>query len=372
MKKLTVNEQLLKVPSYVPGKSAEEVQAEFGLTGVIKLASNENPMGPSPKAIEALTASLDQAHRYPGTAMREMRQALAEHLGHGLTEDHFAVGNGATDVIRMIAQAFLFDGGETVMATATFPIYGMMTALFGGRSVRIELTRDYGLDLAAIQKAVTDETRVVWLCSPNNPTGQVLSQKEVDGFVQRLDGRCLIVLDEAYCDYVTDDAAVHGLKYVQENRTVAVLRSFSKFAGLAGLRIGFAVARPDIVEILLHTMLPFSSGAAVIRGAIASLDDLEYQRAAKALVLSEREFLYESVTTLGMKCLPSQANFVMVLDVPGGGSEFADRLLHKGMIVRPTDDFGDAGAIRVSIGTRAQNERFLGALREVLAEFEMA
>jgi len=362
---LKLSPHLLKVPLYIAGKSAEQVREELGLEQVIKLASNENPLGPSPKAMAALRQALAQAHRYPGLSERELRRGLAAH--HSLSEDHFIIGNGGTDVLRMIAQGFVFDGGEAVMGRVTFPLYRLLTTMFGGRPVEVEAGPGLALDLPAMAEAVAADTRLLWLCSPNNPTGLALSRSEVDALVDRLPAHLLLVLDESYHDYITQPDVVDSLRYVREGRPVISVRSFSKAAGLANLRVGYGIAEPEIIEYLMHTLLPFNTGGPALQAALASLQDHEHARASLELVQREREFLVSSLGALGLSCLPSQANFALVNDVPGGGREFADELLQRGVIVRPMGGFGVPQAVRVSVGTRAENERLLRAVDELVS-----
>lgn len=367
MKGLILNPHLLAVPLYIAGKSPEEVQEELGLDGALKLASNENPLGPSPKAIAALQAGLGEAHRYPGVAEREMRRKLANYHGGGLAPENFIIGNGATDVLRMVAQAFIFDGGGAVASAVTFPLYSLVTTMFGGTAVAVPPCPDLSYDLQAMARACTQETRLAWLCSPNNPTGLALNRQEADAFVAALPEHTVAVFDESYSDYVDDENAADSLEYVRQGLNVIVVRSFSKTAGLANLRVGYGVARADLIEYLQHTVLPFNSGALVIKAAIASLDDHEYREKCRELVLREREYVRAGLLEIGFKCPPSQANFILVPGVPGGGMAFSERLLTRGMIVRPMGSFGLPDAIRVSVSRRAENQRFLETMTELLA-----
>jgi len=365
MRDLRFSPQLLKVPIYIAGKSAEQVREELGLEQVIKLASNENPLGPSPKALAAFQQALTQAHRYPGLSERELRRGLAAH--HGLSEDNFIIGNGGTDVLRMIAQGFVFDGGNTVMGRVTFPLYRLLTTMFGGESIQVEAGPDLALDLPGMARAAGEDSRVVWLCSPNNPTGLTLAQAEVDKLLERLPAHVLLVLDESYQSYITQADALDSLRYVRQGRPVVSVRSFSKTAGLANLRVGYGISAPQIIEYLMHTVLPFNTGGPAMRAAMASLEDHEHARASLELVQREREFLLAHISELGLSCLASQANFVLVGDVPGGGQAFADQVQRHGVIVRPLAAFGVPQAVRVSVGTRPENERLLRALAEVLS-----
>jgi histidinol-phosphate aminotransferase len=368
MKGLMLNTQLLQVPLYVAGKSPEQVRQELGVDEVLRLCSNENPLGPSPLAIDALHKAFAQTHRYPGMAELDLRRRLAIYHGNGLTEQHFIVGNGATDVLRMVAQAFIFDEGESVMCSVSFPLFSLLTTMYGGKSVRVPPRSDFGLDLDAIGGSITSQTRVVWLCSPNNPTGFVLSQNEMDEFMERLPEHVLVVFDEAYCDFVTESDCVDSIRYVRQRRNVIAVRSFSKSCGLANLRVGYGIAAPEIIEYLLHTVLPFNTGGAALAAAIASLDDHEFWVCTRELVQRERVFLHRRLSEMGLTCLPSQANFLLIVDPPIAAPALVQALLRQAVVVRPMGGFGLPNALRVTVGSREQNERFLAAMHAVTAD----
>ena len=215
-------------------------------------------------------------------------------------------------------------------------------------------------------EAVGPDTRLVWFCSPNNPTGLIIEQSQADAFMDRLPDHVVVVFDESYCDYVTDPAAAQSTRYVLEGRPVIVVRSFSKSAGLANLRVGYGIAHPELIEYLLHTVLPFNTGAPVIQAAIASMDDDEFKQRSRQLVEEERDFLFSHLRDLGLNSHPSQSNSVWVTDVPGGGHAFAEKILGSGVIVRPMAAFGEPDAIRVTVGTREQNELLIQAVKHVL------
>ena len=365
-KGLRPHTHLLQVPLYVAGKSVDEISGELGLEDVLKLNSNENPLGPSPMAVAALKKSLSEMHRYPGTAERELRWKLS--ACHGLGEQHFVIGNGGTDVLRMIAQAFMGHGDESLLCRVSFPVYALLTTMYGGTVVKVEPDPDYHIDLAAMAEAVTDRTRIVWLCSPNNPTGYCLIQQSMDEFLARLPDGIIVVLDEAYADYATDRDCVKGVRYVQQGRNVVVVRSASKSLGLANLRVGYGIAPPHLIEYLMRTILPFGTGALALRAAAAGLDDQDFQRRCRELVLEERAFLSMRLSEMGLNCLASEANYLLVIDPPVDVPTLIDALLHQGVAVRSMGPFGLPNAFRVSIGLRSENERFLEALRRSLAE----
>jgi histidinol-phosphate aminotransferase len=368
---LKVNHNLLGVPLYIAGRSSQEVREEFGLDEVIKLASNENPLGPSPLATEALKNSVDQSHRYPGIAEKQLKRALAENIGHGLSEENFIIGNGATDILRMIAQAFIFDGGESVMSRVTFPMYWIFTGMFGGKITKVEPGDDFQIDLDGVLSAINHNTRIAWICSPNNPTGLVLKQKDFDAFMASVPSHVLVVFDESYVNFVEEPEMAKSLSYVSSGKNLIALRSFSKSGGLANLRVGYGIAYPDLIQYLHHTRLPFNTGALSLSAAAASLEDKAFIQESRKIVLEERHYLYEQITDLGLKCLPSQANFLMIYDLPAEDAYFADEMMKRGVIVRGMTAFGQPGAIRVTAGTHKQNETFISALKNILEQIRI-
>ncbi len=368
MTQLQLNPHLLKVPLYIAGKSVEEVQEEYGLDEVVKLASNESPLGPSPLAIEAAHRVLAEAHRYPGVADRDLRRRLGPLSHPGFDEHHVIVGNGATDIIRLIAQAFIFDGGEMITSRVTFPMYQISTTMFGGVSTLVPPTPDLRFDLQAIADAVSANTRLIFICTPNNPTGLICIRDEVEAFMRRVPDHVAVVFDESYRDFVEAADYPDTAQYVAADRPVISVRSFSKSAGLANLRVGYAIARPDLIEYLSHAQIPFNTGAPALVAARASLDDHEYLERNRCLVRQEREFLYAALDDLDLAYTRSHANFVMITGLPLDAQALSEKLIRHGVIVRPMAAWGMPGAIRVTIGLRQHNERFIAALRAVLAE----
>jgi histidinol-phosphate aminotransferase len=372
MTQLRLNPHLLKVPLYIAGKSIEEVQDELGLEEVVKLGSNENPLGPSPLAVEAAQKMLAEAHRYPNYWEKALRRKLAAALDPTFTEKNILIGNGGCDVLRMVTQAFMSEGGETITASATFPMFAILTTMFGGRTVEVPLLPDYHLDLPASLRAITAETRLICLCTPNNPTGTIIRQCEADEFMAHVPEHVVVVFDESYGDFVTDPGHVDSLRYVKHGRNVVAVRSFSKKSGLANLRVGYAVGRPEIVEYLHHAQMPFNTGSVALAAAVASLDDHEYQRRSAELVEAEREYLYAAFDELDLDYVHSQANFVLVDNPPVNAKALVDLLLRKGVIIRWAGSMGLPNAFRVTVGTHAQNEFFVAALGAVLEETRAA
>ena len=359
---LRLNPSLLKVPLYIAGKSVAEVQEELGLDDVLKLASNENALGPSPLALAAAQQALAEAHRYPGLADRDLRRRLGPLTQPGFTEQHVIVGNGATDLIRLITQAFIFDGGEMVTCSITFPLYHICATMFGGTPVRVPPAANLGFDLPAMAAAIGPDTRLLFICTPNNPTGLICRQPEVDDLLRQVPEQVVVVFDESYRDFADDPALPDPTRYVAEGRNVIVIRSFSKSAGLANLRVGYAIARPDLVEYLHRAQPPFNTGTPALVAAAASLDDQAYFERSRRLVRDELLRLYAALDALDLCYVRSQANFVLITNLPVDGHTLAERLTHRGVIVRAMGGWGLPAAIRVTVGTPEHNQRFAAAL----------
>ncbi len=370
MHNLKLNPSILTVPANIGGKATEEVQAEYELTEVIESGSNENPLGPSPLAVAALQDALKNANRYPGIADRLLRKKLAMHYNAcyaaTFTEQNFLTGNGLTDVIRMIIQAFIFDGGETIISAPTFPMYRVLTGMYNGKCTQVP-HKDYRHDLDATARAITSDTRLVFICNPNNPTGTLVTRDEVAAFMSRVPPSVVVVFDEAYGDFVGDPAFSNSIDYVKAERDNAVvLRSFSKSYGMAGLRIGYAVGTRAMIEYLMHAQLVFNTGDPILYAAMAALDDRAYLERSRNLVASERQFLYDGFSQLELQYVPTQTNFVLLINLPREVQVINEGMLRHGVIVRPMAGFGMPGAIRVTIGTRTENGKMLRALQEVL------
>lgn len=366
MTKPRFNPDLLTVPLYVAGRSIQEIREKYGLEKIVKLASNESPVGSSPLAIQAALEMMAEAHRYPGVGDASLRRKLAERFGRGFTENNFLIGNGATDLLRMITQAFTFDGGNNVMADATFPMYHILTTTFGGECRVVPLDGNHRFNLDAMLAAMDDDTRIVFLCTPNNPTGLVVTQDEFDRFMKRVPEHVIVLMDESYYDYVTDSSHAESLGYVEQGRNVIVLRSFSKASGLANLRVGYMIAPAELAEYVRHALLPFNTSDIAMCAAAASMDDDEYNELQRNTVLKGRDYFESSFSDLDLQAIPSQANFVAVIAPPLGAARLTELLLQRGFIVRELTTFGMKNAIRVSVGTMEENTAFIKTLKHVL------
>ncbi len=372
MKHLKLNPQLLTVPLYVGGKPIEEVQEEYGLTDVVKLGSNENPLGPSRLAVAAFTEALKNAHRYPGVADEHLRQKLAAHYsareGVSFSAENFLTGNGLGDVLRMIAHAFLFDGGESIYCDPTFPLYPIFTKMFGGVAVSVPHA-DFRYNLHAIVGAITERTRVIFICNPNNPTGTIVTRDEVAAFMREVPPSVVVVFDESYFDFVEDAKASNALDFVKAKcDNVIVLRGFSKIYGMANLRIGYAIGTPAMIEYLAHAQIVFNTGDPTLRAAAAALDDQAHVQRTRQLIAEERQFLYHGLAELDVSYVPSHTNFVLLTNLPRDVNTINEGMLRRGVIIRPMGGFGMPDAMRMTIGTHEQNERMLAALRQVLEQ----
>jgi histidinol-phosphate aminotransferase len=359
---LKVRETILNIKPYVPGKPIEEVQRELGIDDVIKLASNENSLGPSPKAIEAMREAASRMHIYPDGNSYELKMALSSRLG--LTTSHLILGNGSDELLELIAKAFLEEGQETIYGHPSFSEYEFVTLLMGGKGIPVPL-RDFAMDLEAIAGAVTERTRLIFLCTPNNPTGKIIKQKDLDSFLESLRDDIIVILDQAYLEYVEDPEHPNGLEEVKAGKNLILLRTFSKAYGLAGLRVGYGISTPEIIGYLNRVKEPFNVNLMGQVAALASLEDEEHLNASVGLVAKEKAYLYSELEKRGITYVPSETNFIF-MDVKMNSKEFFEKMLRKGVIIRTGDIFGYPTFIRITIGTRQENQRFLNALDEVI------
>lgn len=355
---LTVHKDIASLSPYVPGKPIEELQRELGLSRVIKLASNENPLGPSPKALAVLADAAKTLHRYPDGGAFRLRTALAERWKVSL--DQVILGNGSDEIIGMLARAFLSPGDEAVMADNTFVIYRMEVTASHGNPVVVPL-RDGRHDLAAMARAITPRTKLLFVCNPNNPTGTIVNASEVDALMTAVPEHVIVVFDEAYAEYVRDPQFPDSLGYVRQGRHAIVLRTFSKIYGLAGLRIGYGVTTAEIAGYLNRVRPPFNANSLAQRAALAALSDEEHVAKSRAMNQTEMASVRAGLLALGLQPLPSEANF-LYFDVGRDGRLVFEALLREGVIVRHIE----GNYLRVTIGLPEENRQFLQALKQVL------
>lgn len=352
--------------AYEPGKPVEELAREMGLApeAIIKLASNENPIGPSPLALEAMRRALDRAHFYPDGGGYKLRGVIAGALG--LDRANVVLGNGSNEIIEFIGHAFLRPGDEVVVARHAFAVYGLMAQLFGARTVEVP---DPGFthDLPAMLAAITPRTRQVFIANPNNPTGTMVGQKEIDAFMERVPEHVLVIFDEAYYEFL--DEAPDTVRYVREGRNVLIMRTFSKIQGLANLRIGYGLAPASLAGILQKTRQPFNANGIAQEGAAAGFIDREHMEKTRQITHEGRAYLQAAFLDLGLEYVPSFANFVLVR--VGDGDAVFQALLRRGIIVRAMRSYKLPEWIRVSVGTPEQNRAFVETLRELLEAGEI-
>jgi histidinol-phosphate aminotransferase len=351
------HKHVLDLVAYEPGKPVEELAREMGLepSQIIKLASNENPLGPSPAALQAMRETLERSHFYPDGGAWALRNAIAEKFD--LKRENVILGNGSNEIIEFIGHAFLKPGDEVVTAGHAFAVYSLMAQLFGAKTVEVP---DPGFthDLEAMLAAITPRTRQLFIANPNNPTGTLVGQEAIDRFMERVPDHVLVIFDEAYFEFLDNPPDV--LRYVREDRNVVVMRTFSKIQGLANLRIGYGLAPARIAEVLQKTRQPFNANGIAQAGALAGLRDEEHMRRTRELTHEGRNYLEAEFTKLGLNFVPSVANFVLV--EVGDGDAVFKALLKRGVIVRAMRSYKLPEWIRVSVGTMEQNRRFMEEL----------
>jgi len=353
---------LTNLTPYQAGKPLEELARELGLTDAIKLASNENPLGPSPRALAAIQESLGSLNRYPDSHAYYLKKDLARHLQ--VKPSQLLLGNGSDEVLDLLVRALVPPGGEVVSTDHTFLMYGLLTQAVGGVFRPVPL-REMRVDLAAVARAVTGRTRLILLNNPNNPTGTVFFREELQEFLAALPAAVTVVLDEAYIDFADDPRVPSGLDYLAEDRALVGLRTFSKAYGLAGLRVGYGYGPSELMECLNRLRLPFNVNRLAQVGARAALTDTEFLARTQTLVRQGREEVCGALTRLGLEFVPTQANYVLIR-VPRPGREVYQAMLKQGVIVRAMDAYGLPDYIRVNMGLPEENRRFLEALTKVL------
>lgn len=347
---------------YQPGKSIEELERELGIKNAVKLASNENPLGPGRAAQAAVAACMLSLGRYPDSNGFALKAVLARHLGVG--EDTLTLGNGSNDVLDLIARTFVRAGDEVVFSEYAFLVYSLVTQAVGGLAV-VTPARHFGHDLAAMADAVGPRTRAVFIANPNNPTGTWVTSTELQEFLSTVPQRVLVVVDEAYFEYVQEPSYPNCIPWIARYPNLIVTRTFSKAYGLAGLRVGYAVSHPVVADLLNRVRQPFNVNTVAQSAAVAALTDNEYLARSIAVNRGGMAQLEQGLQELGLATIPSVANFLCVA-VGQAGASIYQALLREGVIVRPVDNYGMPSFLRVTVGLETENARFLEALRKVL------
>ncbi len=363
MNPLPFNPCLDRLPVYQPGRPIEEVARELGLPAAdfIKLASNENPLGPSPAALAAMEATLHSLHLYPDGNAFYLKRALA--AKHGVETGHLILGNGSNEIIEFIGHALLAPDTEVVVSQYCFAVYPIVTQLFGARLVTVP-ARDFGHDLDAMLRAITPKTRVVFVANPNNPTGTLVAPAALERFIDAVPPSVLIAMDEAYLEFLESPADLRPRVRAGRQQNLLLMRTFSKIYGLAGLRLGYGIGSAALISALEKIRQPFNINALVQAGALAALDDPEHVERTRQNNATGLRYYEHSCRELGLEFVPSAANFILVR--VGDGAATWAALQRRGVITRPMAGYGLAEWIRISIGTPAENQRCVAALREVL------
>jgi len=360
--KIVVPDSILSIDPYVPGKPIETLERELGIEESIKLASNENPIGPSPLAIKALYNCMENLNRYPDGGGYDLVKKLSDHLN--LPVEKIVLGAGSDDIIGMLTRALLTPGDEAVMPKPSFLMYDIMVRSCGAKSVYIPLN-SLCIDLKKMAASVTEKTRLLFLTNPNNPTGKHIDRMAFEKFLDSIPDSVVVVVDEAYIEFVKDKTCAQSIQYINENRPLVTLRTFSKAYGLAGLRVGYGVMPETIAGLLHRVRQPFNVNALAQAAAIAALDDREFLKKTLETVHHGLDFLSGQLNRMHIRHFSSQANFLLI-DLEEDADDVYRRLLKKGVIVRSMRSYGFPQYIRVTVGLPRENERFVGALETVL------
>ena len=349
---------------YPPGKPMEELTRESGIREVIKLASNENPLGPSPRALAAIQKALPQLHRYPDGSGYYLKQALSRALG--FPPEQFLLGNGSNEIIELAIRTFLEAGDEVISPSPSFLVYNKVVQTIGGENRLIPL-RGFKIDLEEILRQTRARTRLIIINNPNNPTGTIITRKEWERFLKKVPREILILMDEAYIDFVDDPACPLGSDYIQSTKNLLVIRTFSKAYGLAGLRIGFGITRPELADYMNRVRQPFNVNSLAQAGALGALQDARFYEKTRSLVRKGKKELEKGLLNLGLTFIPSQTNFILVR-MPLKGQFVYEAMLKMGVIIRSMKSYGLEDYIRVNVGLPKENARFLRTLQQVIKQ----
>ncbi len=359
---MKIRKSILNLIPYPPGKPIEELTREYGIQKVIKLASNENPLGPSPQALRAIRQVLSQLHRYPDGSGYYLKQSLSRFLG--LLPEQILLGNGSNEIIELTLKAFLKPGFEVISPVPSFLVYEKAVQAMGGKNIQVPLKR-FSIDLGAMMDQINPRTQIIIINNPNNPTGTIIKRKEWERFLNHIPDRILIILDEAYIDFVEDPACPNGLNYINCGKDLIVIRTFSKAYGLAGLRIGYGLARPELADYINRVRQPFNVNSLAQVGALGALKDQAFFERTRTLIRSGKKTIEMGLDRMGLVYVPSYTNFILIR-VPQKAQVVFEAMLKKGIIIRSMKSYGLEDYIRVSIGLPEENRCFLQVLKQVL------
>jgi len=360
---------VLGMEPYVPGKTIEEVQRDLGLETIVKLGSNENPYGPFPNALEAMRRELANANRYPDIAFEEIKGLISSRMGLG--PENIAISHGAEGMLQAMVKCFLEPGDEVLLPSATYGLYREISKLMGATVTAVPM-RDFSVDMDSMCEAVSKHTRLVWLCNPNNPTGTLMGRGELEKLLETLPETAWVVLDEAYAEFADPAALPDRARLINEGANLVSVRTFSKAWGLAGVRLGYGAARPEMITAIDTVSEPFNANRVGIAGGIATLTkDLPAAEAAIGKIIGDRHRMEDALTDMGCTVVPSSTNFVF-FETPCPCVPLSQELLHRGVIVRSCDIWGYDRAVRVTVGTEKETDFFLETLDRTLRELKGA
>ena len=357
-----VRKNILNIKPYEPGKPIEELKRELGISNIVKMASNENPLGPSKNAVQVMKKAASSVNRYPDGNCYYLKEALSKNLN--VAPDNLIIGNGSNEIIELALRTFVDKGDEVVMSEPSFLIYNIACSVSEGVPVVIPL-KEFKADLDAVRKSITSKTKIVFIDNPNNPTGRSVGESEVERFLEDMPDHVIVVFDEAYNEFVEREDFPDTARYIGR-KNVLILRTFSKAHGLSGLRIGFGIAEKEIVGFMERVRQPFNVNAVAQAAAIASLEDKEHIDKSRLITSEGKHYLYKELDSMGLKYVKSDANFILI-NVARDGKDVFNKMLQQGVIIRDMNAYKLYDYIRVTIGTMAENHRFIKALREVLA-----
>lgn len=359
-----INKNVHELVAYQPGKPIEETARELGMRpeDIVKLASNENALGPSPHAVQAMQNAAAHVHLYPDGASFDLRSKIAERFG--VRFEQTVVGSGSSEIIELLCHACLNPEAELIAAKYSFTMYPLMCKLFNCKFVEVENKEDWSHDLQGMLRAITPQTRLIFITNPTNPVGTMVYQEEMDAFMEQVPDHVIVAFDEAYIDFA--ETQPDSLRYVKQGKNVVVMRTFSKAYGLAGVRAGFAISSPEIADLLNKARSPFNMNSVAQAGAVAALDDQEHIARSVQMVRQGRQQYYAAFDAWGVSYIPTHANFLLVK--VGEGRRVFQECLKRGVILRPMDGYGLLDYIRITIGTAEENARCIEALRAVLGK----
>ncbi len=355
---MLVPEYIKTIKPYVPGKPIEELERELGISDSIKLASNESPLGPSPLAIKALRTGLKDLNRYPDGSCHFLRKALSERLE--IKPDEILIGNGSNEIIELAVRTFLCPGDEAIMAHPSFVVYSMIVQASGGKNIIVPL-KNWAHDLETMASKITENTKIIFIANPNNPTGTINTKTEMASFMEKVPEGVLVVVDEAYFEYVSSPDYADSIKYFRQGKDILLLRTFSKIHGLAGLRIGYGISKDSIITEMNRVRQPFNINSPAQKAALASLNDRGHIE--RAIKINERgkKYLYKQLKVMKIKFIPTETNFIYIILVDSNAALLYNDLLKQGIIVRPMGQH----AIRITIGLPKENKKLIEALRKI-------